>query len=205
MRLVESIKEIIMNKIDAKGLLCPKPVILTKKALEEAENEAVETTVDNEVAVENLKKLAESLKCDYKTENLSENEFRVTITKSGLEESAAADEKEGPFTLAISNEFMGGGEEELGKILMKSFLYTVSETKPYPTTIVFYNSGVRLTTEGSESLEEIKKLESEGVEIISCGTCLDYYNLKEKLEVGSISNMYTIYEKLAVEKNVIIR
>lgn len=193
-----------MNKIDAKGLVCPKPVILTKKALDDTENKVVETTVDNEVAVENLKKLAESMKCDYKTETLSDQEFRVTITKNDQEEDFETG-KEGPYTLAIGNEFMGGGEDELGKILMKSFLYTVSETKPYPTSMVFFNSGVKLTTEGSESLEEIKKLESEGVEIISCGTCLDFYELKEKLEVGSISNMYTIYEKMAVEKNVIIR
>ncbi|MDO5649324.1 MAG: sulfurtransferase-like selenium metabolism protein YedF [Gallicola sp.] len=193
-----------MNKIDAKGLLCPKPVILTKKALDDGANEAVETTVDNEVAVENLKKLAESMKCDYKTETLSDCEFRVTITKNDREKEAETVE-EGPYTLAIANEFMGGGEDELGKILMKSFLYTVSETRPYPRSMVFFNSGVKLTTEGSESLEEIKKLEAEGVEIISCGTCLDYYELKEKLEVGSISNMYTIYEKLAVEKNLIIR
>lgn len=193
-----------MNTIDAKGLLCPKPVILTKKALDDEANEAVETTVDNEVAVENLKKLAESLKFDYKTETISDKEFKVTIMKND-NASSAEEVQEGPYTLAIASNFMGGGDDELGKILMKSFLYTVSETKPYPTTIVFYNGGVKLTTEGSESLEEIKKMEAEGVEIISCGTCLDFYELKEKLEVGSISNMYTIYEKLAVEKNVIVR
>lgn len=193
-----------MNSIDAKGLLCPKPVILTKKALDEEANEAVETTVDNEIAVENLKKLAESLKFDYKTETISDKEFKVTIMKND-NASTVEEAQEGPYTLAVASNFMGGGDDELGKILMKSFLYTVSETKPYPTTIVFYNGGVKLTTEGSESLDEIKKMEAEGVEIISCGTCLDFYELKEKLEVGSISNMYTIYEKLAVEKNVIVR
>lgn len=91
---------------------------------------------------------------------------------------------------------MGKDNAELGKILMKSFIYTVSETSPYPKTLIFYNEGVRLTCEDSQVLDDIKKLEDLGVEIISCGTCLDYLNLKENLKVGSISNMYTIYEKL---------
>ncbi len=91
---------------------------------------------------------------------------------------------------------MGGGSEELGKILMKSFMYTLTEATPFPSTLLFYNSGVYLTCEGSEVLEDLKTLEAEGVEIISCGTCLDFYNIKEKLQVGEISNMYTIYEKL---------
>ena len=99
---------------------------------------------------------------------------------------------------------MGNGDEELGKILIKSFIFTVSETSPYPKTLVFYNGGVKLTCEDSPVLEELKKLEDLGVEIISCGTCLDFLNLKESLRVGSISNMYTIYEKLRDSLNNII-
>ena len=98
---------------------------------------------------------------------------------------------------------MGKGSEELGKILMKSFVYTLTEATPYPSTLVFFNSGVYLTCEGSEVLEDLRKLEAEGVEIISCGTCLDYYEIKDKLKVGEISNMYTIYEKLKNPTNTI--
>lgn len=99
---------------------------------------------------------------------------------------------------------MGKDNAELGKILMKSFIYTVSETSPYPKCLVFYNNGVRLTCEGSPVLDDIKKLEDLGVEVISCGTCLDFLNIKDDLRVGSISNMYTIYEKLKDPANNII-
>ncbi len=86
--------------------------------------------------------------------------------------------------------------KELGKLLIKGFIYTSSEYDKLPKTIVFFNSGVKLTTEGSPCLDDLEKLQDNGVEIISCGTCLDYYGLKEKLKVGEISNMYTIYETL---------
>ena len=100
---------------------------------------------------------------------------------------------------------MGSGDKTLGKILMKSFIYTVSETEPYPSTIVFYNTGVKLTIEDSEVLDDLIALEKEGVEIISCGTCLDFLEVKDKLAIGSVSNMYTIYEKLKDrESNLII-
>lgn len=98
---------------------------------------------------------------------------------------------------------MGKGSEELGKILIKSFMYTLTETRPYPKTMLFYNSGVYLTCEGSEVVEDLKKLEAEGVEIISCGTCLDYFNIKDKIQVGEISNMYTIYEKMKNASNTV--
>lgn len=192
-----------MSIIDAKGMACPKPVILTKKELDKGTDQVVETLVDNEIAVQNLKKLAESMKFDYKSENIGENEYRITITKN--DEIVSEEKLSGKFTIGIANEFMGGGNDELGKILMKSYLYTVSETEPYPDTLVFYNSGVKLTTTGSESLDELKKLKDAGVEIISCGTCLDFLGLKEELQIGDISNMYTIYEKLAVERSVTIR
>jgi selenium metabolism protein YedF len=108
------------------------------------------------------------------------------------------------MVIAITADTMGKGNEELGKILIKSFVYTVSETPPYPKTMVFYNGGVRLTCQGSPVLDDLIRLEDKGVEIISCGTCLDFLELKDKLKVGSISNMYTIYEKLREPKNNLI-
>lgn len=100
---------------------------------------------------------------------------------------------------------MGHGDEKLGAILIKSFLYTVSQTAPLPKTIVFFNGGVKLTCEGSEVLDDIKSMADNGVKIISCGTCLDFYGLKEKLAVGEISNMYTIYETLEkADRNIVL-
>lgn len=191
-----------MKKIDAKGLACPKPVILTKNALDDMEEGKVSTTVDNEVARENLKKLANSLNMECKVEDISDEEFVVTIEKK---KTLNKEEKEERYTLAFSSDKMGKGDDELGDILVKSFIYTVTETKPLPNTILFYNGGVKLTVEGSPVLEDIKKLEKEGVEIISCGTCLDFFKLKEKLGVGTISNMYTIYENLSqADKTLVI-
>lgn len=192
-----------MKKIDAKGLACPKPVILTKNALDDMEEGKVSTTVDNEIARENLKKLANSLNMECKVEDISDEEFIVTIEKKKTLNKE--EEKEERYTLAFSSDKMGKGDDELGDILVKSFIYTVTETKPLPNTILFYNGGVKLTVEGSPVLEDIKKLEKEGVEIISCGTCLDFFKLKEKLGVGTISNMYTIYENLSqADKTLVI-
>ena len=98
---------------------------------------------------------------------------------------------------------MGHGNEELGKILMKSFIFALTQLDDLPQTILFYNGGATLTTEGSQSLEDLKTLEAQGVEILTCGTCLDFYGLKDKLAVGQVSNMYTIVEKLNNADNII--
>lgn len=195
-----------MIEIDARGQACPKPVIMTKKRLDEINEGTIVTIVDNEVAKENVSKLANSMGLDYSIDKKGDN-YYIRINKgetnTTLSENVSANLKD--MTIGISSDKMGKDNEELGKILMKSFIYTLSETRPYPSSIVFYNAGVKLTTEGSEVLDDLMKLEEEGVEIISCGTCLDFLNLKDKLKVGSISNMYTIYEKLSqVEKNIII-
>ncbi|TJX67721.1 sulfurtransferase-like selenium metabolism protein YedF [Soehngenia saccharolytica] len=195
-----------MKEIDARGLECPKPVILTKKELDSIKEGKVRTTVDNEVARENLIKLAKSQNADFEVEELEGGLFAVTIEKKAsieTENHKKMVEVDENFVIAIQSEHMGRGDEKLGKILMKSFIYTVKETKPYPKTMLFFNSGVKLTVAESEVLDDLKALENEGVEIISCGTCLDYFNLKDKLEVGSISNMYTIYEKLRNSTNVV--
>lgn len=198
--------EMIMKEIDARGLECPKPVILTKKELDNIEEGKVKTTVDNEVARENLIKLAKSQNADFEVEELEGGLFAVTIEKKTSAETLKQKklvEVDENYVIAIQSEHMGRGDEKLGKILIKSFIYTVRETKPYPKSILFFNSGVKLTVEESEVLDDLKALENEGVEIISCGTCLDYFNLKDKLGVGSISNMYTIYEKMRNSTNVV--
>lgn len=182
-----------MKEIDARGLVCPQPVILTKKALEEIEEGEVVTIVDNITARENVSRLAANL--NYECEVSDENGCHyIKIKKApGREKNVG---KEDSIVIVITSDKLGQGEEELGKVLMKSYTYALTETTPLPKAVMFLNSGVKLTSEGSEVLDNIKKLESSGVEIISCGTCLDYYKLKEKLQTGIVGNMYSIIEKM---------
>ena len=195
------------KEIDARGMDCPKPVIMTKKELDSMEEGNLTTIVDNDTARENVSKLAKSLGFEFGVEE-KDGDFYVNISNDGsvkVEKEGNSSSKLKDMTIGIASSRMGSGDDKLGEILMKSFIYTVSETEPYPSTIVFYNSGVRLTTEGSEVLDDLKRLEEEGVEIISCGTCLDFLELKDKLQIGSVSNMYTIYEKLQEkESNITI-
>lgn len=199
-----------MNKeIDARGQACPKPVIMTKKELDSINEGTIVTIVDNEVAMNNVSKLAQSLGYEYKVDKKSDKEYTITIVKGESKEEAKEDVlvcsniNSGNKVVLFTSNTMGRGSEELGKILIKSFVYTLTESTPYPNTLLFYNSGVRLTCEGSEVLEDLKKLEKEGVEILSCGTCLDYYQIKDKLQVGQVTNMYTIYEKLRSAANIV--
>lgn len=193
-------------KVDARGMACPKPVILTKKEIDKMNQGSITTIVDNEVAKENVSKLANGLGLEFSVDKKSDEEFYIHIIKGEVVEGVGKE----PLvknnlvdsTIVISSDLMGTGDVELGKILMKSFIYTVRETQPYPQNIILYNKGVYLSVEDSAVLDDLKELEEKGVEIISCGTCLDYYHLKEKLAVGSISNMYTIYDKLRNSQNL---
>lgn len=194
------------REIDARGELCPKPVIMTKKELDKLEAGVVTTIVDNEVAKDNVSKLAASYGYSFIIDKGKDDEYYIHITKGKGEEkdvNVCISDKFKDITVGIGSDEMGIGKGELGKILMKSFVYTMKETTPWPATIVLYNSAVNLTCEGSQVLDDLKAMADEGVEIISCGTCLDYYNLKDKLKVGEIGNMYLIYEKLRNANNTI--
>lgn len=194
------------KEVDARGEACPKPVIMTKKELDSLDGGIITTIVDNEVAKDNVSKLANSLGYAYEVDKKSDTEYYIHITKGEVKDevNVCIPDTFKDLTIAFASNTMGSGSEELGKILMKSFMYTLTEATPFPSTLLFYNSGVYLTCAGSEVLEDLKALEAEGVEIISCGTCLDYYNIKDELKVGEISNMYTIYEKLRENKKTII-
>ena len=182
-----------MKEIDARGLVCPQPVILTKKALEGMTEGEVVTIVDNITAKENVSRLAENLSCKYEISD--ENGcYHIKIKKAAGAQSTEI--KEDSTVIVITSDKLGQGAEELGKVLIKSYTYALTEATPLPKAVMFLNSGVKLTAEGSEVAENIKKLENSGVEIISCGTCLDFYQLKDKLQVGIVGNMYSIIEKM---------
>lgn len=190
-----------MIEVNAIGNACPIPVIKTKKALSELGGAGtVKVYVDNETAVQNVTKMAQSAGGNVTCEKEDEKKYVLTIEMEKApvfeDESDSNASKSGDTVVAIASDRMGEGNDELGHVLIKSFIFAVSQLDKLPKTMIFYNGGAQLTCEGSPCLEDLKNLESEGVEILTCGTCLDYYNLKEKLAVGSVSNMYTIVEKL---------
>ncbi len=188
-----------MIKIDAMGMACPLPVIQTKKALRNIEeNGHVETMVDNESSMENLLKMAKEMGLESSYEKVEDHMYRVVITKGegGIITSSNDTASNEKMVIAVSSDKMGEGIDELGDVLMKGFIYTLTEMDLMPTTVLLYNGGAKLTVEDAPTLEDIKTLEGMGVEILTCGTCLNYYNLGDKLAVGEVSNMYTIMERL---------
>lgn len=195
--------------VDAMGAQCPIPVVKTTKVLNELKEAAVvEVHVDNEIAVQNVTRLAQSKNLDVKSEKKEEGHFVLLISAEGAvaaaeEPVACIPDQRGNTVVVISSDRMGEGNDELGKVLMKGFIYAVSQLDKLPKTILFYNGGATIPVEGSVSLEDLKSMEAQGVEILTCGTCLDYYNLKEKLAVGSVTNMYTIVETMNKATNII--
>lgn len=249
-----------VKKVDALGDQCPIPVVKAKKVLDaSAAGDVVEVHVDNEIAVQNLTKLARSRQCESRSEKLEEKHFVVRITVNGQgaadggqaqqhgtsagtgqaqqhgtgsgigqgaagaqtqqQSSGAGQAAAGPeeadnaqvccpdardrSIVVVSSAAMGTGNDELGKVLMKGFIYALSQLDTLPEKILFYNGGVTLTTEGSDSLEDLKEMEAQGVKIYSCGTCLNYYGLSEKLKVGEVTNMYSIVEAMAGASKII--
>lgn len=197
--------EFVKVEVDARGLDCPKPVIKTKKAIESAGVDNVLTIVDNQIAKENVSKLATSLNCNFTVEEIG-SDFYIDIYKGELLAKEIMPEKKPSIyetVIVVGKDKLGEGNDELGEVLMNGYFYTLTEVEPYPKAILFLNGGVNLTIEGSKVLEHLRILESQGVEILSCGTCLDYYMAKDKLAVGGVSNMFTIVEHMNKAKNTI--
>lgn len=189
--------------IDARGKACPQPVVLALHALAELkEGENLEVWVDNDAAVENLKRMA-AQKGRAASVQKEPDYWRVMIGEEAQDAPQSAPQPSCGCTImdadavvAIGSDTMGRGSEELGRALLKSFLYALAQLETPPRTMLFFNGGAKWTVEGSPSLEDLRELESRGTEILTCGTCLDYYGLKEKLAVGSVTNMYRIAEIL---------
>ena len=190
--------------IDCKGMACPLPVVNAKKAAEAMSlGDVLTVLVDNEIAVQNLTRFAEHKGFAVSAEKKAQKEYAVTMTVSG--EAAEAKEEEIACAVdtrrkgmlgVLSANVMGTGDSKLGTSLMKAFVFALTKQDQLPDTILCYNSGAYLTCEGADTLEDLKLLESEGVTILTCGTCLDFYGLKEKLAVGGVTNMYDIVERM---------
>lgn len=197
-------------KVNAIGDNCPIPVVKAKKAIEGlTEASIVEISVDNEIAVQNVTKMVNQKDLESTCEKIDENHYVIKVQcgeiveKEINKEVVNTVEKEEKMVVVLSSNKMGEGDEELGKVLIKGFIYALTQLDKYPKVVLLYNSGVKLSSEGSDSIEDLKMLEENGVEILSCGTCLNFYNLQDKLQVGRVTNMYSIVEELAEATNVI--
>lgn len=203
----------LKKTIDNRGLFCPQPVINTKKALEELTREgvgkfALTVIVDNEPAKENVMRMARTAGYEPTVESKGKS-FYILIENFGRKEGwkkgsfpggegnfGCENEAKRETVIFFTSSNLGQGSEELGEILMRSFIFTFKETEFLPSRMLFLNSGVFLTVDGSPVLDDLKELARMGVEILSCGTCLDYYGVKEKLAVGIITNMYDMVEAM---------
>ena len=193
------------KNIDCRGLACPLPVVNAKKAAEELRSGDVLTVlVDNEIAVQNLSRFAEHKGFGVCAEKKGDKEYAVIMTISGAaaeepreeEIACAVDSRRKGMLVVLSANTMGSGDPKLGTSLMKAFVFALTKQDQLPDTILCYNTGASRTCEGADTLEDLKLLESEGVTILTCGTCLDFYGLKEKLAVGGVTNMYDIVERM---------
>lgn len=202
-----------MNRImvDARGLDCPQPVILTREALSRPGAQVVHIMVDDAVQSENVGTMARNQGWDIRIERDDADGILLEMKKAGVQPSPAATDDGGEsscgvptrLVVQIGSDRFGSGDDELGGLLMRSFLKTLREIVPRPASIIFVNSGVKLTIIGSECAADIRQLEKAGVDIINCGTCLDFFGLKDKLEAGRISNMFEIVDTLAAADRVI--
>jgi selenium metabolism protein YedF len=187
--------------IDARGLSCPQPVVLTKKAMEKADDLTV--IVDNATAEQNVARLAENQGMAVSVEEKGDGIY-LRLTRP-------ADESLGgkvsllfePTVLLVTSATLGRGDDELGTVLMRTFIHTLGESDIKPHRLIFMNSGVKLVTTGSEVLDDLRSLEKDGVEILACGTCLSHFGLKEAVEIGRISNMYEITMALMKSAKVV--
>ncbi|MBM4332946.1 MAG: sulfurtransferase-like selenium metabolism protein YedF [Deltaproteobacteria bacterium] len=200
-----------MRTIDCRGLACPQPVMETKKALEKSEGEEVIVLLDDPASKENVRRFAES---QGHRVSVSEGKgvFKLRIERGkGRGEPISPEEKtkgrqsltSSDFVVFIDSDSLGRGSEELGRNLMRSFLQTLEQSEAQPQKIILINSGVKLACETSEVLEDLQEFSLKGVEILSCGTCLDYFGIKKKLMVGKVSNMYEILNSLTQAWKVI--
>jgi len=200
-----------MKTVDAKGKLCPVPLIMTKKALTEmGENETMEVLLDNETSMKNVVRMLEEFGMKVNLQQ-SGNVYKLSVSKTGVipdtsnaKEFCSIENRQiSEYTIAFQRNKMGDGDDALGTILIKAFVNTLPEVDKKPGKIVFLNAGVFLALKDSPVIESLKKLENMGTEIHVCGTCLDFYGKKEELAAGRVSNMYDILDVLSKSSSVL--
>ena len=202
----------MMVTVDARGLACPLPVIMAKKAIETQDR--ITILVDNAMAVENIRRLAVKTACGFAATERVDGFWEIALTRTGPPENTpvgvpAADgedlpvcdgrgEKNAePLVVVLSDNRMGRGDDILGDILIRGFIHTLLQLQPPPVRIVCYNAGVKLALADSTVLDDLRDLEKSGTEILICGTCANFFGVTDQVAVGHISNMYDIVEILA--------
>ena len=200
-----------MKVVDTRGKKCPTPIIETKKALKEnAGGEIFRVLIDNKISFLNVSRFLTDNKVKFTVkESAGIWTFEVN-NETGNRETTPAEDYcnessiiSGGYAVAITSEFMGHGDDKLGKILIRSFFIALSVMEDLPSVIVFYNSGVKLASRDSEVVDLLKEIEGKGAEIILCGTCVDHFGLGNITAVGKIGDMYQILQKLASTGKVI--
>ena len=192
-----------MKIIDAMGLACPRPVILTKKAIREENLDEVTVKVGNEIATENLTKMGKQLGFSAEVKTNSKTDYEVCLEKTGDAQCELMfEEDSSEYIVVISSDHMGTGDEAFSKNLLEGFVYALTEQDVAPKYVVFYNMGVTLPSLNEKVIGDLKALEERGTQVLSCGLCLGQYDLKEKLQVGEITNMYRICELMIQYKVV---
>lgn len=190
------------SSIDARGLDCPEPVLRARKAIEAEETQVVKILVSSEVPAENIRRLADTKGWAFEASK-REDGLELTLTRSGRSSESPQPANAPPpsnsrenVVVFITSEVLGTGEHELGRVLMRAFIKTLQELEPRPRALIFVNSGVHLASNRSDLLEDLRRLEEEGTDVLSCGTCLDYYHLADELGVGRVTNMFEIVSVL---------
>jgi selenium metabolism protein YedF len=199
--------------VDARGKACPQPVIETRRVLEDAAIGEIAVLVDNQSAAENVARMGRSQGCEVRLEDTGSGEFRIVLTRSAGAAARAADPVAGEAAAAcgpasrvavfVAADGIGRGDDDLGRALMLALITTLKDLVPRPTCAAFMNSGVKLTVEGSAAVEALQELEGLGVEVLVCGTCLDFYGLDDELAAGRVSNMFEIASRLVDADRVV--
>jgi selenium metabolism protein YedF len=200
-------KEVVL---DCCGLACPQPVIKTKEALENGAEQLV-VIVDNEASRDNVTRFARSRGCGISVAGTAGDRFELRIRAGEGDEEVEFDASDyacpvpeaSNLVYVISADSMGRGSEELGWALLQTYIQTIEQVDPLPRKILFYNSGVKLVTAQSGALDALRRLRDKGVEILACGTCLDFFKLKSEIQVGQISNMYDIMSAMSEADKVV--
>lgn len=201
-------------KVDARGLACPQPVLETKRVLDEGQEKYFMVLVDDFTSKENVTRFARNQGCDVEIQDKGENQFEIKVSCLSYQPTPEKTEELMPCPIPLAAEqdrnvvyigkdCMGTGDDELGAKLMRGFLRTWIDVEPKPWRMIFINSAVKLTTVDEESTDAISMLEDRGVEILSCGTCLQHFDLEDKLKVGKATNMFEVIETLNSASKVI--
>ncbi|MBC8209121.1 MAG: sulfurtransferase-like selenium metabolism protein YedF [Desulfobulbaceae bacterium] len=200
-----------MKIIDCRGLNCPEPVLRAKAALEQGLTEFV-VLVDNQASHDNVLRFARSRECEV-TSVQQDTGFEIRLVASGSTVDSEAEFSAADFpcelpvdkkiVYVISADSMGRGSDELGWALLQTYVATIGQLSPLPWRILFYNGGVKLVSTPGKALEALQKLSDQGVEIWSCGTCLEFFHLEKDLQVGQITNMYDILETMATADKLV--